>query len=324
MKPNRLAAAMFATALMCASGGAQAAGFQFLDVPAGGGGAEIRGGVWSPCEAAPGVVTVGSFELPVTQNCPIRGENLPLVIISHGYRGTFVGHHDLAEALADAGFVVVAINHPGDNARDLSNSNEPSIFVSRPNDIRRTLDFVLDQSPLKASIDPHAIGFFGFSRGGYTGLVLAGATPDWRAAKERCAANPAEPICAAIGGAPSLAANREPRITAFVIVDPVNLFLAEGLKGATAPIQFWSSEFGGDGVTPQGDAFVRNALPTPPEAHQAKGAGHFAFLVPCPAPLATQAPAICADSPGFDRATFHHEMNAAVLAFFQATLTRRR
>jgi predicted dienelactone hydrolase len=181
MRPSRLAGAILAAALICAAGGTQAAGFQFLDVPAGGDGAEIRGGVWSPCEATPGVVTVGPFELPATQNCPIRGENLPLVIMPHGRGGSFLGNHDLAETLADAGFVVVAINHPGDNALDLSNFNEPSIYVSRPNDIRRTLDFVLDQSPPRASIDPHAIGFFGFSRGGYTGLVLAGATPDWRA-----------------------------------------------------------------------------------------------------------------------------------------------
>ena len=177
MKPNRLARAIFATALICAGGGAHAAGFQFLDVPAGAGGVAIKGGVWTPCAAAPSVVTVGPFELPATKNCPIRGENLPLVIISHGRGGAFLGHHDLAETLADAGFIVVAINHPGDNALDLSSFNEPSIYVSRPTDIRRTLDFVLDQSPLRASIDPHAIGFFGFSRGGYTGLVLAGARP---------------------------------------------------------------------------------------------------------------------------------------------------
>ena len=324
MKPNRLAGGIIAASLSCAAGGVRAAGFRFLDVPAAGGGAEMKGGVWTPCEAAPGVVTVGSFELPATQNCPIRGANLPLVIVSHGYGGSFVGHHDLAETLADAGFVVVAINHPGDNARDMSNSSQPSIFVSRPNDIRRTLDFVLDQSPLKASVDPHAIGFFGFSRGGYTGLVLAGAPPDWRASKEFCAAIPGAPLCSAIGGAPSLPANREPRIAAFVIVDPLNLFLAEGLKGATAPIQFWSSEFGGDGVTPQGDLFIRDALPTPPEAHQAKGAGHFAFLAPCPASLSARAPAICGDPPGFDRAAFHRDMNAAVLAFFRTTLTRPR
>jgi predicted dienelactone hydrolase len=101
----------------------------------------------------PGVVTVGPFELPATQNCPIRGENLPLVIMPHGRGGSFLGNHDLAETLADAGFVVVAINHPGDNALDLSNFNEPSIYVSRPNDIRRALDFVLDQREPAEGVD---------------------------------------------------------------------------------------------------------------------------------------------------------------------------
>ena len=321
MKFNRTAGAIFAAALMF-SGGAQAAGFQLLDIPPGGDGAELRGAVWSPCDAAPGVVTVGPFELPATPDCPIRGEHLPLGIISHGRGGTFLGHHDLAERLADEGFMVVAINHPGDNALDLSSFKQPSIYTSRPKDIRRTLDFMLGQSPLRASIDAHAIGLFGFSRGGYTGLVLAGATPDWGSKNELCAASPAEPMCTAIAGEPNPPANREPRIIAFVLADPLNLFLAEGLKGVTAPIQFWSSEFGGDGVTPQAEMFVRDALPTPPEDHQVKGAGHFAFLAPCPAWLAAREPRLCADPPGFDRAAFHRAMNAAVLAFFRNRLAR--
>ena len=291
-------------------------------MPADGAGPAIQGGAWSPCAEAPAIVTVGPYDLPATQNCPIQGTNRPLILMSHGRGGTFLGHHDLAETLADAGFIVVAINHPGDNALDLSAFNAPSVYTSRPQDIRRTLDFVLGQSRLAASIDPHAIGLFGFSRGGYTGLVLAGAVPDWRSAEALCAASPAEPMCAAIAGVPSPPANREPRIRAFVLADPLNLFLAEGLKGATAPIQFWSSEFGGDGVTPQANAFVRAALPTTPESHMAKGAGHFAFTTPCPAALAARVPAICTDPPGFDRAAFHRDMNAAALGFFQTTLAQ--
>lgn len=321
MKLCRRVGALVATVLTYI-GSAQAAGFQFLDIPATIGDPEIKGGVWTPCASPPGVLTVGPVELPATPNCPTHGQNLPLVIISHGYGGSFLGHHDLAEKLADAGFVVISINHPGDNALDLSKTGDPSIFVSRPNDIRRTLDFVLDRSPLRTVVDPQAIGFFGFSRGGYTGLVLAGATPDWRALKELCAGGPMSPLmCAALSEAPKLQANREPRISAFVIADPLNGFLAEGLKGATAPIQFWSSEFGGDGVTPEADLFVRAALPTPPESHMANGAGHFAFLAPCPPALASRLPRICVDPAGFDRAAFHRGMNTAVLAFFRAKLT---
>jgi predicted dienelactone hydrolase len=323
MRLHRLAGAIFAAALI-STGCAQAAGFRFLDVPATGGDPEIRGGVWTPCGGAPGVLTVGPFELLATRNCPTLGKNLPLVIMSHGRGGSFLEHHDLAETLADAGFVVFAINHPGDNALDLSNSNSPSIFVSRPNDIRRALDFALDHSPLEDFVDPQAIGFFGFSRGGYTGLVLAGATPDWQGSKDWCAANPTWFICMAIGHAPRLPSNHDPRISAFVIVDPLNLFVSDGLKSAAAPIQFWSSEFGGDGVTPESDKLVRDALPTPPEAHLVKGAGHFAFLVPCPASLAARAPELCVDAQGFDRVALHRDMNVAVLAFFRTTLMQPR
>ena len=103
---------------------------------------------------------------------------LPLVIFSHGYKGWFGGHHDTAAALADAGFVVAAIDHSGDNGNDTSRSDELSSFLSRPADLVRLLDFVLKDWKDKAVVDPSKIGLFGFSKGGYTGLVLVGAAPD--------------------------------------------------------------------------------------------------------------------------------------------------
>jgi dienelactone hydrolase len=79
------------------------------------------------------------------------------------------------EALADAGFVVAAINHPGDNGNDSSRRNALSVWASRPANMVRLLDFMLNDWTGRAAIDPAKIGFFGFSLGGYTGLVLAGA-----------------------------------------------------------------------------------------------------------------------------------------------------
>ena len=57
----------------------------------------------------------------------------------YGRGGDFLAHHDTAEGLADAGFVAVAINHPADTARDMSRTDDPSIFLERPTDIRRTI-----------------------------------------------------------------------------------------------------------------------------------------------------------------------------------------
>jgi predicted dienelactone hydrolase len=66
---------------------------------------------------------------------------------------------------------------------------------------------------------------------------------------------------------------------------------------------------------------VDKNLPAPHEYHFVPNAGHFVFLVPCPADLAARRPELCVDPPGFDRAAFHRQFNAAVLAFFRAQLT---
>jgi predicted dienelactone hydrolase len=157
---------------------AQAAGFRFIEVPADAAGPALSGAMWYPCSASPGEIQVEAITLPGVKDCPLSGDKLPLVVISHGNFGSIVDHHDTAEPLAVAGFIVAAINHRGDNSRN-SASGDPSVMVERPTDIKRLIDFMLGASPTASKIDPERIGFFGFSAGGYTGLVLIGANPDW-------------------------------------------------------------------------------------------------------------------------------------------------
>jgi predicted dienelactone hydrolase len=57
--------------------------------------------------------------------------------------GLFGGHRDTAEMLADGGFVVAAISHPGDNALDASRTDDLSVLIERPDDIRRLINFML-------------------------------------------------------------------------------------------------------------------------------------------------------------------------------------
>jgi len=51
-------------------------------------------------------------------------------------------------------------------------------------------------------------------------------------------------------------------------------------------------------------------------------AAHFAFLAPCPRPLATKRPELCTDTPSFDRAAFHKQFDANVVSFFQTQLKK--
>jgi predicted dienelactone hydrolase len=97
-------------------------------------------------------------------------------------------------------------------------------------------------------------------------------------------------------------------------------FSPDGLKNVKVPVQLWRAE--NDVIVPQpryAEA-VRLALPEAPDYHVVPNAGHYDFLAPCGDALASIAPAICASSPGFDRAAFHVGFDSAVVKFFSSTL----
>lgn len=199
------------------------------------------------------------------------------------------------------------------------------MFRERPRDIQRLLEYVLSDPQTGPSIDADRIGFFGFSRGGYTGLVLAGATPDFFRARLPCP-DPYAKICQQTA-APDMDMRTyrivEPRIKALVLADPLNAFADEkALRHVGMPIQLWISHDGGDGVLPAQVHALVQTLPSPPETHLAPDAGHFAFLAVCPPLLKRQLPAICQDRPGFDRAAFHRSFNDDVVGFFRKSLGR--
>ena len=113
--------------LCCLASSANAAGIQLFNH-----GPALSGAIWYPCQAEPKHVELGDLGVGVdyglvgVKDCPLTGAKLPLVVFSHGYTGWFGGHHDTAAALADAGFVVAAINHSGDNGNDSSRSDDLS------------------------------------------------------------------------------------------------------------------------------------------------------------------------------------------------------
>ena len=222
--------------------------------------------------------------------------------------------------MADAGFIVAAISHPRDNVQDSSHSNDLSVFVERPTDMKRLIDYLLASWSYAAAIDPDRIGLFGFSRGGYTGLVAVGANPRFRRDIGMCAGQ-TNTICEDVrqGKLEPLVHNR--RVKALVIADPLSTFFTtNSFDEVRVPIQLWRSEHGGDGVTPESVAAVANELPVKADVRTVPNAQHFSFLPPCPDELARSAHDICTDPPGFDRGAFHKEFNAQVVDFFRHTL----
>ncbi len=321
---------LFPIALGLCASLAHAAGFDLIQVPADKDGPALYGAVWTPCDAPTEKIAVDRTVIDATRDCPLAGAQLPLIVMSHGYGGSFLNQHDTAEKLADAGFVVAEVNHSNDNYRIRGGPDDTILaFATRPMDVSRLLDYMLDKWPGHAKLDADRIGFYGFSRGGYTGLVLAGADPDFERLgpppSSPCVTAPEGPACQQLHqrfkellAAPVV---HDDRIDAAVIADPfAPIFTAEGLKDVTIPIQLWSSAFGGDGVTPESVAAVAHNLPDPPDFHTVPNASHFGFLLPCSSALLKAKPEICSDPPGFDRVAFHADFNAQVLAFFKEQL----
>lgn len=306
---------------------AEAAGIQRLELAGQDGATTLQGAVWTPCAAAPETVRLRRIEVPGVGDCPVAGTALPLIVISHGARGWFGGHHDTAAALADAGYVVAAITHPDEEGRRWR--------TGRPAAVKRLIDHMLGHWPDRKRLDGKRIGFFGFSRGGYTGLVLIGGKPDFRRFARHCQAVPRDLICqltgrswAPNGGAaptptPPPAFMQDPRIKAAVIAAPLGLvFSPEGLRDIAVPVQLWRPENDDLASHPYNAEAVYLGLPMKPDYRVVPNAGHFAIMAPCAARLARAVPKICNDAPGFDRVAFHRKFNADILAFFRKHLKR--
>ena len=170
-------------------------------------------------------------------------------------------------------------------------------------------------------------GIFGFSRGGYTGLVAVGGVPDFRLAAEHCRKVPSDPLCRLSSktppaGGPAPDYTHDPRIKAAVIAAPLGIvFSADGMKRVTAPVQLWRAE-NDELASRHNTKAVRNALPAAPEYHVIPNAGHFAILAPCTELQARAAPKFCKDADGFDRVAFHKDFNARIVTFFGRHLAK--
>ena len=324
---SKLLVALTTFALALAGTCTYAAGFQrgFAADPDG---KPLEIGIWYPSQTPVQPVAMGPTSMSVAVNGVAQGKALPLVVISHGYAGSFLVHFDTAIALADAGFVVVAVTHTGDNYADKSRSAD---VMDRPRQISRVLDHMLSTWDGRAMLDPARIGMYGFSAGGFTTLVSIGGTPDFSKVGPECRQYPEDFVCQLIVksggnlGAPltsTTARAVDPRIKAAVVAAPAIgfAFSPDGLKNVKVPVQLWRADNDVVLPHPRYAEAVKLALPQAPEYLVVANAGHYDFLAPCSTALASIAPTICSSAVGFDRVAFHASFNSAVVSFLNKTL----
>lgn len=185
----------------------------------------------------------------------------PLVIISHGFAADrrFLAY--LATHLASHGLVVAALEHPGSNIAQLTNTPlSPVIttglgrllpateFVDRPRDISFVLDRLedLDRYPgsLHGKLNTNQVSVIGHSLGGYTALALAGAELDLRDLRQFCqnrspiGLSPADWLQCAATDLPDRPVNlRDERVAQVIALNPLigRLFGSHGMSQVETP-----------------------------------------------------------------------------------------
>jgi predicted dienelactone hydrolase len=130
-------------------------------------------------------------------------EGYPVILFSHGFTGCGTQSVFLTEALAQAGYFVLAPNHldagcgtglghEGELFAKLATtrSEEPfrkpeawseATYRNRRADMEAILDTILKKKSFQGvPLDSSRVGLAGHSLGGYTALALAGAWPSWK------------------------------------------------------------------------------------------------------------------------------------------------
>jgi predicted dienelactone hydrolase len=207
--------------------------------------------VWKPAGEAP----AGGF---------------PVVIFSHGFTGCNTQSVFLMEALAKAGYMVVAPNHADARCGSARRSGagggfrpeEPfqkaqewseATYKDRRADIEGVLDAVLNEKSFQGvRVDAARVGIAGHSLGGYTALAVAGAWTSWK----------------------------DPRIKAVLALSPYNTpFLARGDLGRmNVPVMYQGGTLDlGISPTVRREAGAYDRSSAPKYYVEFRGAGYLAW-----------------------------------------------
>ena len=304
-------------------------GIAFRDVYEATTGTTMPATVFYPATGPSGATDLGPYRVAATPGLPIADGRHPLVLISHGHGGSALGHHDLATALADAGFIVAAIEHAGDNHRDQSGFGTERVLRGRAWQVSALLDLLVADPQFGPRIDADRVGVAGFSAGGYTSLLLLGAPPDFARRDAYCAAQPADAeVCvevpAVIERLPVSRDTADPRVRAGFVMAPFAIFFDDAaLKRVDAPVFLYGATSDRVLLPAYNVLPVRDALPRLHTFRGIVGAGHYVFLAPCNPGMSEALPVLCVDPPGIDRGALHAQINADAVGFFRETLAPR-
>lgn len=268
----------------------------------------------------------------------------PLVALSHGTGGSAMQMAWLGTYLASRGYIVVAVNHPGNNAVTGYTTEGFVEGWERAKDITTVIDGLLADQRFGSKIDPDRIGAAGFSYGGYTMMELAGAKTDWNRLLAWC--NNQKGNCdppempdlmekfKAQKDKPDMQqatqhagdSYRDPRIRAVFAIAPAvaQAFTPESLHAIAIPVEIVAGA--ADPIAPPADnaQFFASNITAAKLTILPGGVAHYTFLDVGTEAGKKQLPQLFVDNPGVDREAVHKQVSQMAVDFFDQELAPQK
>lgn len=249
---------------------------------------------------------LGPYSMDVSINSKPKEGVFPLILISHGSGGWHLLYRTLAHHLARNGFIVGMPEHPFNNRNNNSLEGTVENLINRPKHLSTAINWFFNSEEFAKFLKPDSVSIIGHSMGGYTALAVAGGVPT------------SFPHESPDGQPNQINVIPDHRVKALVLLAPASVwFMSKGaLNTVNLPILMLTAEK--DKYTPAFHAqIILDGVPdiTKVQHRIVENAGHFSFLSPFPKPMTRAAFPPSQDPLGFNRESFHHEMNAEILDF---------
>ena len=269
-------------------------------------------------------------------------EERPLIVLSHGTGGSAMQMAWLGTALARAGYIAAAVNHPGNNALEPYTAEGFVLWWERATDLSEVIDGMLADPEFGPRIGRDRIGAAGFSIGGYTVLALGGARADISVIIDLCKKQPDAAVChvpemkemgtpeqmlaavrktSGVSLARSDESYRDARVHAiFAIAPAMGMTLThESLRSMRVPVHIVVGSADPIAAPKDNADIIRSQI------HGAKetvlpNVVHYTFLDDCPAQGKKELGVFCEDPPGVDREAVHVEVEEMAVGFFDREL----
>lgn len=274
---------------------------------------------------------------------PAPGPQRPLILLSHGNGDMASSLAWLGTALAAHGFIVVAVNHPGNNALEDYTVEGFSLWWLRAVDLSAVIDAMLGDKTFGSQIDPARIGAAGHSLGGYTVIAVAGGVTNPTRLEAFCRSPAADASCkppppqsdmrqkmlARLSSDPDFRRRygeadksyRDERVHAVFAMAPGlgPVFTPESLGKILIPVAIVAGS--ADEIIPPAAAAEALAKAIPHATLKLfQHAGHFVFVGACTVVGRAVFRVQCSDPDGADRDAVHAETIRLALDFFTANL----